>query len=83
LHCPAEVRLDQGMGRLCDTAEHTGFDKTLAGFTDAGDAGGLKACRGGTRHVHRVVVEEQHPPGWHLEQVRDLREGRYIRLEQA
>ncbi len=56
-------------------AEHGGLDKALPRLLDPGGAGGLKACRRSTRDVHRVVVEEQHPPGWHLQQVRDVREG--------
>src|SRR5690348_1667831 len=69
--------------RLCDGAEHSGLGKALTGLLHPGGAGGLKACRHGTRDVHRVVVEEQHPLGWHLQQVCDLREGCGIGLKRA
>jgi hypothetical protein len=64
-------------------AGHGGLGEALAGLLDPGGAGGLKSCRRGTGDVHGVVVEEQHPPGWHLQQVCDVREGCDVGLEQA
>src|SRR5215472_10679007 len=64
-------------------AQDSGLGKALTGLADPGGQGSLKTCRLSALDVHRVVVEEQHPLGWHLEHACDLGEGRDIRFEQA
>src|SRR5215469_16978029 len=79
----ARAQLPRRSPHLCGGAEHTGLGEAVTGLLDPDSADGLKACRCGTRDVERIVVEKQHPLGWHLQHACNLCEGTDIGFEQT
>jgi len=80
---PAAAAHIRVAGRLRDGAEHAGLGKAVTGVVYPGSPDGPKACRRGPRDVRRVVIEEQHSPGWNAQHACDLCEGGDIGFEQA